>query len=379
MMTVLTGMPGNGKTLYLLVIVEALRQLSIKEGKPRNVYVHGVPELTLPWLQLDDPKKWNELPPGSIIVIDECQKTFPPRPSSSKPPEYVQPFETHRHKGYDIFLITQHPSLIDNHIKKLSNKHYHLIRQFGMQRSTVFEMQSVNDPTNSNLKQAIRHPFKFPKHVYSWYKSAEVHTHKAKIPFKIVLLLLLLIAAPALFFWTIHRLNARGGVQEDSQVKGVQKSPALLPATASSNSNRPMTQAEYVAQYTARIPGLDYTAPVYDALTKPKRVPVPAACVTYRGGCNCYSQQGTRLPVLPDQCAQIVRTGFFMAFDPDGDRPPEPPKPVQSEPVVMPQLAPQPQVVVVNDMGRNTRRPPSAMDLEVFDEPEPAVKRLVRR
>lgn len=358
-MTVLTGMPGNGKTLYLLVIVEALRQQSIKEGKPRNVYVHGVPELTLPWLQLDDPKQWNTLPPGSIIVIDECQKTFPPRPSSSKPPEYVQPFETHRHKGYDIFLITQHPSLVDNHIKKLSNKHYHLIRQFGMQRSVVFEMQSVNDPTNSNLKQAIRHTFKFPKHVYKWYKSAEVHTHKAKIPFKIVLLVLLVILAPVSFMYAMKRLNDRGKVDvpADSQAAG-KLGGARSVVQAVPQGSHPMTPQEYVERYAPRVAGLEHSAPIYDELTKPVRVPVPAACVVIRGQCGCYSQQGTRLQMTGDQCKSIVDNGYFIAFDPE-------PQKLQQQPVVQPTYAMVPMTSAPPDIGPKRRLDP--VDLAVFD------------
>jgi len=73
-----------------------------------------------------------------------------------------------------------------------------------------------------------------------------------------------------------------------------------------------------VASYVPRVPGLQYTAPAYDELTKPSRVPVPAACVQIRGGCECWTQQGTHLETTQQICDQVVKRGFFEAFDADG-------------------------------------------------------------
>lgn len=82
-----------------------------------------------------------------------------------------------------------------------------------------------------------------------------------------------------------------------------------------------MTAKEYVASYVPRVPGLQYTAPVYDELTKPSRVPVPAACVQIRGGCECWTQQGTHLETTQQICDQVVKRGYFEAFDADGRAP----------------------------------------------------------
>jgi zona occludens toxin len=86
MLTLITGQPGNGKSLYTIATVEAKRQ-----AESRPVFYHGIPELSLPWSQLEDPTKWHECPEKSIIVIDEVQKVMPPRPSSSKPPQHAGP------------------------------------------------------------------------------------------------------------------------------------------------------------------------------------------------------------------------------------------------------------------------------------------------
>ncbi|MCY1365334.1 hypothetical protein D9M69_521740 [compost metagenome] len=174
-----------------------------------------------------------------------------------------------------------------------------------------------------------------------------------------------------------------GESEESKLMKGKSGAPGQIAyGTEGDKRARPATTAEYISSYTPRIAGLDYTAPVYDELTKPKRVPVPAACVTFKGGCNCYTQQGTRLAVGKDQCAQIVQTGFFMAFDPDGEHgqqtarqeparvaaaPVEPvaqPAPVQ--PVQLPV-----QVVPVAMTGGPKNRQLTPIDLAAFPEDTP--------
>lgn len=322
LLTLVTGQPGNGKTLYTIAHVEEMRK---QENRP--VFYYGIPELTLDWFKLEDPTKWNECPEKSIIVMDEVQKVMPPRAASTRPPPFVEPLETHRHKGYDIFFMTQDPSLVDNHIKKLAGEHVHLIRQFGRETADVFKMQKVQDPTNANLKRAQRSSFPYPKQVYEWYKSADAHTHKKKLPLKYKLMFVLpFVCLAALggggkLLWDMaHPKGATQAKTEAAPDKKSSSSSAVMNGAASSSEPRHvMTSLEYVEQYRPRVSGLAYTAPVYDDLTKPKRVPVPAACVTGKNRCQCYTQQGTKLQVDAGQCAQIVRDGFFMEFDPDGE------------------------------------------------------------
>lgn len=385
LLTLVTGQPGNGKTLYTLAHVEEMRK---QENRP--VFYYGIPDLKLDWFQLEDPTKWHECPEKSIIVIDEVQKVMKPRASSQTPPKHVSELETHRHKGFDLFFMTQDPSLVDNHIKKLAGEHVHLIRQFGRETADVFKMQKVQDPTNANLKRAQRSSFPYPKNVYEWYKSAEAHTHKKKLPLKYKLMfvlpfvcLLALVVAGKLMW---HLAHPEGAKQAEPKTETSAAAAKVLngPAMASEGPRRVMTPAEYVQQYTPRVAGLDYTAPIYDELTKPKRVPVPAACVTFKDGCKCYTQQGTRLAVEKAQCGQIVQDGFFMAFDPDGEaaRPvqqqtaaPAPVAAAVPEPVAAP-VAAQPvqlpvQVVPVAMTGGPKNRQLTPIDLGAFPEGEP--------
>jgi zona occludens toxin len=379
--TLVTGLQGNGKTLFT---IDAVKQLAEKEG--RAVFYHGITELALPWTPLEKPEDWPDVPSGAIVLLDEAQKAYRLRANGATVPRHVSELETLRHRGISLWLITQHPMLIDNNARRLCGRHLHLVRKFGAQASVLHEWNAVRENCDkpAGRKDSIRKTFKFPKAVFKLYKSAEVHTVKRKIPAKVLAIGPLLLAAVAFLGYVGYRkvYMPMHGEAENTQVATGGKPGQIAYGTEGAQRAKPLTTAEYIQSYTPRLAGLDYTAPVYDELTKPKRVPVPAACVTFKGGCKCYTQQGTRLPVQPGQCAQIVESGLFMAFDPDGERGSEAARPVQAAPVVAPVVEPQPQqpqVVVVNDMGRGSRQPPTAMDLAVFDEPETVSKRLVRR
>lgn len=112
-----------------------------------------------------------------------------------------------------------------------------------------------------------------------------------------------------------------------------------------------------MASYVPRVDGLQYTAPAYDELTKPVRVPVPAACVRIRGECECWTQQGTRLETTPQVCEQVVKRGFFESFDADA-RAPKVQERVQAVQQPAPAPVAQPQEVrMVVDVARPSETP----------------------
>ena len=112
MISLITGLPGSGKTN--LLVHELMTRDDLKN---RPLFVDGIPELKIPTMEIpegEDMTTWHKwAPTGAILVIDEAQRIFRPRPAGAKVPDYIQELETHRHKGIDIFVITQHPRLID--------------------------------------------------------------------------------------------------------------------------------------------------------------------------------------------------------------------------------------------------------------------------
>jgi zona occludens toxin len=332
MISLITGLPGTGKTLFALWYI---KQKAEKEN--REVYYHNIKDLTLPW-EAFEAEKWMDLPHGSIIVMDECQFVFSKKPNGSKLPDFYEQLATHRHRGHDIYLITQHPSLIDNFVRQLVGQHYHGVRKFGLERSTIYEWSSVNPAPTSSSSQKAAIPMKwaFPKEVYGYYKSAEVHTVKRSIPMKVVLAVLFIFFVVIGCYWMLDRFQHRGDkatVQEVAQVSSVDGARQVASSSGSGDGKRryePGSQDDaqyYIAMQQPRIVGLPQSAPKYDELTKPSRVPVPAACIQIgsvrdqRGiRCKCYSQDGTPMNVELNMCIKIAQEGVFLDFNPDPNR-----------------------------------------------------------
>lgn len=157
----------------------------------------------LDWRMFDLPTLWYELERGSVIVIDECQQWFPPRNPGSKVPRHCSEFETHRHKGFDVHLITQDAKLLDNHIRRLTGRHIHFFNPFTSNRVTRFHSDKVFDPEDYHARQKTQSKIiKRDSNFYGLYWSADQHTHKFKLPRKVLLLIPIVILLP-LFIWIV--------------------------------------------------------------------------------------------------------------------------------------------------------------------------------
>lgn len=312
MIVVITGVPGSGKTLYT---IDAVKRLSEAEGRP--VFYSGIPELKLPWIE-HDPTKWEELPAGAIMVIDECQRVFRPRANGSTVPSYIAAMETHRHKGIDIWLMTQHPMLIDQNIRRLCGRHIHVDRIFGFHASTLSEWQQIKENCDKNKSGADQKKWKYPKEVFDYYKSSEQHTHKARIPSYVYVFGLAVSLLIGLVYYVYQARFAPALAHARGEKVAATDQPLRLlgPDNGDAPSQKGgMSPAQWLAAQKPRVPGLAYTAPVFDKVTQPTHAPYPAACVASKTKCGCYSQQATKLEVPEDLCRSIAKDGFFMAWD----------------------------------------------------------------
>lgn len=320
------GTPGAGKTLWTIWYVENLRKNS-----GRQVFYYGITDLTLDWERIDDPKKWNELPEGSIIVIDECQGTFPNRRQTGVPPEYISALETHRHKGYDIFLITQNPQLIDNHVRKLVGEYRFLDRPANMKYAVIHKFRHVVDWKNQNeRKGAEKERWKYPKEVFDCYKSAEIHTHKMRLP-RFLIYVPLLLGVIGVCVYTAYdvlsgknredRKNEKISAAANNQGISAPSNMAHFPGADFSSmtledqaKQRVLTKSEYLALWTPRVYEMPHSAPIYDEIAKPTTFPVISGCVKQGDVCRCFSQQATHIKVERQFCENYIEYGQFNPF-----------------------------------------------------------------
>ena len=315
MIYLITGLPGNGKTLYT---IDYVRKFAEKEKRP--VYYSGIPDLSesLGWQEFENPDEWHTLPQGSIIVIDECQRTFKPLPRSGNIPPCFSELETHRHHGYDLFLVTQHPNLVDMRLRRLCGIHRHIIRAYGSHKAIIHEWPEVHSDCEKNRTTSSKTVFFFPKDIFNLYKSAEIHTHKVHLPkvFYYVLVCLLLIG---LCVWIMLRWYGKETSQE--QVPVEQPSPAQqvslsIPSIERIGQGKELlTLEEYINSYIPRIENLPHTAPRYDDITKPQQAPRITGCVLMHQRCTCYSQQATKVTTTADFCRLVVRDGRMPFYD----------------------------------------------------------------
>ncbi|MDD2946252.1 MAG: zonular occludens toxin domain-containing protein [Acinetobacter sp.] len=231
MLTLITATPGSGKTLKALAIIFDF----LNDG--RNVWTN-IDGINISGVRkfeddLENPFDWRKLDHGSVVLYDEAQKhpAFAKRDMLKKYPKdraedianIAWDLDYHRHNGYDIVLITQSPKLINQHTLDFVGEHLHLRRVFGLKQATIFHFpeHKLNPNTRSVRDEAInKETFKFPKHLFKFYKSATQHTHKTKIPLKyIAILIAVFVGIPSYVYskWKDDKiLNSQNTVIEDS-------------------------------------------------------------------------------------------------------------------------------------------------------------------
>jgi hypothetical protein len=312
----ITGQPGHGKSLYGLYLA---RQF-LREG--RAVYAHGVTGLDYGrtgFLELVDPKNWQDVPDNSVVVIDECYSTFPNRNAASTVPPHVEALARHRHRGLDFILIHQQPNQVDPFVRGLVDKHYHVRRKFGYSGAVI---KTWDHSTSNPIKDApLMAPlWKYDKSIYVLYQSATMHTVKKSLPWYFYAALPLL----AFVVWEFWRLN-NGSVL--ASAAGVPRAPAsgapVSAAAPASNAQNalPTTLAGWRKALTPVVPGLAFTAPIFaDQLhvqSHPRTLCVIAGDNKDKRGssCACYTEQATALPDVDDDlCRYLAVKGYYDPF-----------------------------------------------------------------
>jgi zona occludens toxin len=197
MITLITGVPGSGKTLYTVWLAEKLARSG------RRVLVDGIRDLAIDHVQVDEAwvRKWHEnVQANDVVIIDEVQRYWPPTSVSVKPTEDIEKLHVHRHLGVDFIVITQHPNRMSKVIRDLVGRHVHVRRMLGLQKAMLYEWDSARNP-QGNLKDAVKTWWSYPKNVFALYTSAELHTKpKAVIP-KALFIIPVALVAGVFFAW----------------------------------------------------------------------------------------------------------------------------------------------------------------------------------
>lgn len=195
MLNLITAVPGSGKTLLAMQFIFK----HLNEGRRVYSNIDGLKIAEV----LPMPFDWRDLPNNSVCVIDEAQehpayssddlilndKGYPDKKRMAEVRDIARALQIHRHFGFDIYLITQDPTLLERKTLALVGMHYHLYRAYGLARSTLYQHRvAQNNPDAPSVRKACETvtAFKFPKYLYHYYESATQHTHKINVPWHIV-------------------------------------------------------------------------------------------------------------------------------------------------------------------------------------------------
>ncbi|MGB7482025.1 MAG: zonular occludens toxin domain-containing protein [Burkholderiaceae bacterium] len=310
MITLITGAPGTGKSAALVSML-----LEIVKG--RAVYVNGIPDLQVPHLPLANPDKWHEeVPDGSIVVIDEVQRVWRPAGPGQRVSADIAALETHRHRGIDFYIITQGPNLVHSNVRSLVGRHVHL-RDLGLLGRWWYEWPETCDSCRTGWKNApIKKRYRLPKKVFGLYKSASEHIKPIRsVPWMLAVMVGALIAVGVLSWLAVSKIQSRlqpavPSVLEkpksmDDMIRSRQEPAAPAPKLLAIDD-----RVDWVPRSSSR----PESAPAFDDLRKVAVMPVIVAGVCNAQRCECYTQQGTRAGIASHECREWLDNPPFNPY-----------------------------------------------------------------
>lgn len=328
MFYLVTGGVGTGKTLFTLDWVRKLQQETGRpvcyclDGRGETVLRLKGPALEFGWREIDF-ITWENEADGTIFILDECHELLPVRGlSKGQPPEHIQNLARHRHRGFDFFLITQHPKNLDAFVRRLiadPGWHRHLKRRNGGKTVAQLQWPNVYERCESNTagKTATVTDVRYPVEVFEWYESASIHTAKYRIPKQLFYIVPAVVLVPLIIWYAVQFFKGPDG-GEAVQLKDKVQTASVAKSIGSPGGNpraQVMTRNEYIDSLKPRIESLAWTAPRYDEITQPKRAPYPAACVLKHEkdkDCRCWTEDATPITVQFETCRDIVQRGLFL-------------------------------------------------------------------
>jgi hypothetical protein len=300
----ITGLIGSGKTLRAVDLIDQ----EVKRG--RAVYVCNINGLTMPGvIPFDDPKQWQDLPAGSLLVVDEAQRFWRSRRSAEVPPE-LQAMETSRHDAVSFVVLTQQPTYLDKHLRGLVTRHEHLFRRMNAAAASLYSWERCHDEPMcpSSKDGADESIYTYPKRLYGAYKSAEQHTVKLKIGLRMKLVAVAVVLILSIVGWIGWDLKKR--------ISGTKAAPiaGAPPQAETRNGPAPYDDADsYGQQQVPRLSSQPWSAPIYDG-RKVQAKPI-VMCMSTRSDCMCMTEQGTRYQLdssadkHDELCRSMARTG----------------------------------------------------------------------
>lgn len=311
--TLLTGNPGSGKSLFAISMIEA----AIKRGN-RHVFTN-ITGVTIPGvLPIPADADWRNLPDGSLVIFDECQDIEDEngqRPYAATGQAglardgRLSELRQHRKREFHLVFITQHPTFCHHEIRKITDTHHHFLRVMGLQRSTKYTFSGsycLSPEKPEERRRGDKEFWRFPKRLFGAYHSAQAHHIGFKMPRKVAMVAAAVLATSALAVWF---LLGRVGLGESSVL--VQEAQAEAAAAAALVSPGAVSPAPLPAEF---------------AWTNAATVRPISGCAVLSESCRCWDADGLQLALSRAECLTVAAGPLPIHFsrmtqDQDQDKP----------------------------------------------------------
>ncbi|MDO4682769.1 MAG: zonular occludens toxin domain-containing protein [Lautropia sp.] len=291
----------------------------------RLLYVSGVPDLNLPGRTvhpLDDVATWPDtVPDGALVVIDEVQRVWRPKPSGQPIPREISELETHRHRGIDFVIITQAPGLVHKNVRQLVGRHVHL-RDVGMLGRWWYEWPEVAENCLTGWKNApIKRRYRLPRRVFGLYRSASMHVKPSRsLPMMAVVGVVATVAALAIGISAYRNIVARSTEPEKpaptasagqvGHTTTLTQAPTYQTTSAAHEKRLIDDRIDWIPRVSTR----PESAPAYDELRRVQAMPVVVGGYCAKRGCRCYTQQATDAGLSADDCRRWIENPPFDPY-----------------------------------------------------------------
>ena len=297
MLYLISAPPRTGKTLKAIeIIFKHLNQGRVVYTNIVGIKIPGVITFTS---ETQNPHDWRDLPNDSVVIYDEAHEhpAFADRNLIQDKQKMAQirdigiSLTLHGHFGFDIYMITQNPRLLCAEVLASVGTHYIMRRKFGYDMATIFEYAEAKTTFSKHTAaDALNKTFwRYPKHLYKFYVSSEVHNIKNTFPVKYYAFALM----PLLLFGYAF-LNA-----QDTGFFGLFNKDQKIETKQQNNSKKSESPVN----------GNPFTQDFLDQTDEATRI---ASVFDFGSGCRAYNAAGELLKIPLQLCQKISSKPSLM-------------------------------------------------------------------
>lgn len=317
--------PGTGKTCYVVKqLIE--RWTTDPKYKDRKIYAN-IEGLKIEGIE-PPPNDFRQCQDGSIIIYDEAQD-ISHYSSETRDDPVARALSKHRHRGFDIHMITQDPALLNKWVLKNVYMHYYLWRPAQSQSITIYTFpRAIVTPTKQDFKTAFdKRLWRFEKYYLQFYKSTVINTSEKVPSTKKAGIITTGVVAAMVIGYFIQPLFSMGEVFDDPNTKTAQQAPKTpqntqlgdnkaTPPPTPQNTPQP-THTPQMSNNTTPPPQVvptsyelqqkylgDYSAEVGNDDTVR-----PAIAISQNGRCGAYNKFGEKLVITQTHCNDMLKNG----------------------------------------------------------------------